>query len=130
MRVLRAGAFVVVASVLAACASVPSSTPLMLSAHPVTVVLATAIIAPELLIQVVSDAVKASPDSAVIVAAAAMAGAPDQASAIRNAVIQLAPTDAEAVIAITKTKRRTPVVASIRIPEYENIARLVERATR
>jgi len=130
MRLFRAGAFVVFAGLVAGCASVPSSTPLMLSAQPTTVVLATAIIAPEHLIQVVSDAVKASPDSAVVIAAAAMAGAPDQASAIRNAVIQLAPTDAEAVIAVTKVKRRTPVVASIRIPDHDNITRLVERATR
>lgn len=120
---------VLVAAAMAGCARPPKSTPLLLSAEPIAIVLATAIIAPEALVSVVTDAVKAAPDSAVTIAAAAMAGAPDQAAAIRAAVVHLAPLDSAAIVAVTTVKRRAPVVARISIPKPDNMLSLLERAT-
>ncbi|MBI2204174.1 MAG: hypothetical protein HYU41_10030 [Candidatus Rokubacteria bacterium] len=117
------------AAVFAGCASVPKSTPLLLSAEPTAIVLATAIIAPEALVTVVSEAVKAAPESAVVLAAAATAGAPDQALAIRAAVVRLAPLDAAAIVAVTTVKRRGPVIARLSIPNPDSMLSLLERAT-
>jgi hypothetical protein len=111
------------------CAKSPKMTPIFMSAQPTTVVLATAIIAPEALLAVVEDAVKANPESAVAIAAAAAAAAPSQAVAIRTAVVRLAPMEADAIVAATRVTRR-PVVARMDIPSYDSIANLVERATR
>lgn len=117
-------------AVTTGCAKMPSSTPLLLSAQPATIVLATAIIAPEVLVPVVIEAVQAAPDSAVVIAAAATAGAPDQAGAIRAAVVRLVPTQAEAIVAVTRVTRGGPVVTRVEIPSPDRIAALVERATR
>jgi hypothetical protein len=130
MDLRRVVVAVVVAAALVGCARVPSSTPLLMSAQPVTVVLATAIIAPEMLVSVAIDAVTAAPESAVVIAAAATVGAPEQASAIRAALVRLAPADAEAIVAVTKVKRRTPAFTRVTIPDHDNILALVERATR
>lgn len=130
MRLRRFVTLLIVGGVLVGCARVPSSTPLLLSAQPATMVLATAIIAPEMLVSVVSDAVRVAPEFAVAIAAAATAGAPDQASAIRAVVIRLAPTEAEAIVAVTRVKRRTPAVTTVTIPDHDKILALVERATR
>lgn len=113
----------------AGCAKAPKMTPIFMSAQPTTVVLATAIIAPEALLAVVEDAVKANPESAVAIAAAAAAAAPSQAVAIRTAVVRLAPMEADAIVAVTRVTRR-PVVARMDIPSFDSIANLVERATR
>jgi hypothetical protein len=120
---------VVAQAALAGCAKVPKSTPILLSAEPTMIVLATAIIAPDALVAVVSDAVMAAPDSAVAIAAAAVAGAPDQALAVRAAVVRLAPLDAAAVVAVTTVRRRGPVFARVEIPNADRLASLVERAT-
>jgi len=122
-------AAVLIAAALAGCAKAPKSTPMLLSAEPIAIVLATAIIAPEALVSVVTEAVKAAPSSAVALAAAATAGAPDQAAAIRAAVVHLAPLDAAAIVAVTTVKRRAPVVARVSVPNPDNILSLLERAT-
>lgn len=116
-------------ALLSGCAKVPKMTPIFMSAQPTTVVLATAIIAPEALLAVVQDAVKAAPESAVVIAAAAATAAPTQALAIRAAVVRLVPMEADAIVAATRVTRRA-LVARIEIPSYDTLANLVERATR
>lgn len=122
--------FCVSIAMLGGCAKLPKATPIFLSAQPTTVVLATAIIAPEALLAVVEDAVKAAPESAVVIAAAAAAAAPRQALAIRATVVRLVPMEADAIVAVTRVTRRAPVVARIDIPNHDSLATLVERATR
>ena len=121
---------VCVAAATCGCAKLPKSIPFFTSAQPTTIVLATAIIAPEALLMVVTDAVSVAPESAVAIAAAAAAAAPGQAQAIRAAVLRLVPGEADAIVAVTKVKRRGPVVARIEIPNHDSLAALVERATR
>lgn len=111
-----------------ACAKPPKATPLMITAEPVAIVLATAIIAPESLVAVVTDAVKASPMSAIPIVAAAVAGAPDQALAIRAAAVAIAPLDVAEIVRVTMVKRRTPVVTHVRIQKPEEMLALLERA--
>ncbi|MBI1734915.1 MAG: hypothetical protein HYR51_07055 [Candidatus Rokubacteria bacterium] len=118
------------AALAAGCAKLPVTTPLLMSAQPTTIVLATALIAPESLVAVVTEAVQRAPELAVAIAAAAAAAAPGQASAIRTAVVRLAPADADAIVAVTKVKRRGPVVARVDIPDPDRLAALVERSTR
>lgn len=127
LRTISTG--LLVAAVFAGCANAPKFTPMLLTAEPTAIVLATAIIAPEALVAVVTEAVKAAPESAVVLAAAATAGAPDQALAIRAAVVSLAPLDAAAIVAVTTVKRRGPVVARLAIPNPDNLLSLLERAT-
>jgi hypothetical protein len=119
-----------VAAATCGCATLPTATPIFTSAQPTTIVLATAIIAPEALLTVVTEAVSAAPESAVVIAAAATAVAPEQAPAIRAAVLRLVPTERTAIVEATRVRRRGPVVTQISIPNHENLAALVERATR
>ena len=119
-----------VAAATCGCAALPKATPIFTSAQPTSIVLATAIIAPEALLAVVTEAVSAAPESAVVIAAAATAVAPEQAPAIRAAVLRFAPTEAAAIVEATRVRRRGPVVARISIPNHDNLTALVERATR
>lgn len=128
-RVLTSGLLLLMVVAATACARPTMSTPLLLSAQPIAIVLATAIIAPDALVGLVRESVEASPQSAVPVAAAASAAAPDQALTIRATVIRLVPAAAEAVVAVTKVPRRA-VAARVDIPTHETVAALVERATR
>ena len=111
------------------CAIPPKATPIFTSSQPTTIVLATAIIAPEALVNVVTDAVSVAPESAVVIAAAAAAAAPNQAATIRATVVKLAPADADTIAAVTKVKRGQ-AVTRIEIPNHDRLAALVERATR
>lgn len=110
-----------------ACATLPAATPLLMTAEPVAIVMATAIISPEALIAVVSDAVKAAPESAVLIASAAAAAAPDQALAIRAVAVQAAPLLAEGIVRVTSVKRRH-VAARVKIPDAADMLALLERA--
>lgn len=109
-----------------ACATAPKATPLMLSAEPVAIVMATAIIAPEALVTVVTDAVKASPTSAIAIASAAALAAPDQALAIRSIVVQAAPLNAAEIVRVTAVKRRQ-VVAQIRVPKADEMLAILKQ---
>ena len=130
MRDRVLGPVILSAALAAGCATLPAATPLLTTAQPTAIILATALIAPDALLSVVTDAVQRAPESAVAIAAAAAAAAPTQASAIRTAVVRLVPADADAIVAVTKVKRRGPVVARVDIPDPDRLAALVERSTR
>ena len=121
--------FAVLAVLAAGCATASSRAPLLTSAGPTTVILGTAIIAPDALLGVVEDAIRASPEHAVVIAAAAAAAAPKQATAVRVAAVRLVPEYAEAIFEVTTVKTRR-VVARLDIPSYDRLAALVENATR
>jgi hypothetical protein len=117
------------APILAACATTVSPTPPFMSAPKAPIVLATAIVAPDAVVPLVTDEVKADPQSAVVIAAAATAGVPERASEIRTAVIRVAPSSAEAVVAVTDVSAPRPA-ASRDIPDPRHVAMLVENADR
>lgn len=126
MKNVRFAVFVL-AVTMTACSTIPKATPLLMTAEPVAIVMATAIIAPEALIAVVSDAVKAAPKSAVAIASAATAAAPDQALAIRAAAVAMAPLDAAEIVRVTAVKRRGPTVARLHVQDPDRMLALLER---
>ena len=127
-RILMVGC---VAVLTAACASALSKTPVLLGSHTLSVVMATAIILPDEIVDVTRTAVKADTAHAALIAATAVSVAPQQAAAIRAAVIQSAPDQAEAIISATKLAlRRLPTRVDVRVRTADEVLALVDRATR
>ena len=93
------------------------------------VILGTAIIAPDALVNVVTETARADRGGAPAIAAVAASGAPDQSAAIRSAVISVAPAEATAVAAATRTTRTAPAVTRVAIPNPDRLALLVADAT-
>lgn len=128
-RHVTAAALILAAIPMAACSMLMPPRAGTPSSAETPVVLGTAIIAPDRVVPVVTDAVRSDPQSAVEIATAATAGAPSQATAIRTAVIREAPANAEAVTAATAVKpRRTQPTDRIEVPRHDRLTSLVDAA--
>lgn len=115
----------------AGCAGVPRATPLLLSGSSLPIVMATAIIAPQELVNVTRAAVKAEPHQAAVIASMAVRCAPDQAAAIRAEVVRLVPEQAETIVKVTKpVVQWLPRRLALRVPTWEETQAIVDKALR
>ena len=127
-RMLMVGCVAVLA---AACASAPAPTPVLVDKDTLSVITATGIILPEVIVDVTRNFVKADPANAALIAATAVSAAPQQAVAIRAAVIQSAPDQAEAVINATNLAlSRVPTRIDAQIRSTDDVSALADEATR